>query len=236
MNRVAGTTWALLLTAMSSCHRATPAPGPAASASASPATSAVSRDFPPDEDAPSPSAVPFGPSPPGAASSERAERLRELLRGRLPAAQFPLVQTDKGVAFSHNQYHRLTAESDALGGLASLQEKLDAKVQPAALVSGKLDRASLERTSRMRGAFRACYRRAREVEPTLSGKLALLVVVAQDGSVSNVTTESAPPKSSLLQDCVKARVRAQLFSSPADGAQAKLRVQIAFTAEAGEPR
>jgi hypothetical protein len=153
----------------------------------------------------------------------------------LPAAQLPLVETDKGVAFSPNQYRRLTTELDRFGGLSAVQDDLDARVQPAVLVSGTLDSASLERTGAMRGSFRACYRRAREVEPKLAGKVSLLVVVAQDGRVSSVTTESAPPKSSFLQECVKARLLAQLFPRPTGGAQAKLRVQIAFTAAPREP-
>lgn len=221
----------LLSAAASACHRAPPTPGPVASASASPSSSAASLELATDANFPPPVPVALGPSPPGAASTERAERLRELLRGRLPMAQLPLVATDEGVAFSPNQYRLLTTELDTSGGLSALQDKLVATVQPAVLVSGKLDRASLERTSSMRGSFRSCYRRAREEKPTLAGKVSLLVVVAQDGSVSSVWTESAPPDSSMLVGCVKARVLAQLFSSPIGRAQAKLRLQITFTAE-----
>lgn len=237
MRRVFTLVLLLALGAQGACRRS-PAPATTGSSSASPSSVARSsatptRDFPPDDPelgAASSSSLALGPSPPEAASSERAERLRGLLRGQLPAARLPVIETDQGVAFSPNLYDSLTTEvTHAAAGLASAEKKLSAALSPPIVVSGKLDASALaQRANVMRAAFLRCYQRAYFDDPKLEGKVSLLFVVDRDGAVPSIAVESAPPRSGSLQSCLKARGMAQLFPSAVEASDAKFRLVVTF--------
>ena len=233
MRRAFTLAWSLSLAVSSACNRA-PAPATLASSSASsssaaPSSAAPNRDFPPDEqELDEASALVLGPLPAGVASGDRAEHLRGLLRGQMPVARLPLVETDQGVAFSPRLYSNLTTEVVGGRGLGNIGNGT-ATLSPPVVVSGKLDASLLERHARqMRGQFRDCYDRALLDDLKLKGKVSLLFVLDGQGAVSSVAVESAPPGSGSLQSCLKARGLAHQFPSLAEGSQGKFRLQIAF--------
>jgi len=64
--------------------------------------------------------------------------------------------------------------------------------------------------------FRACYDRALQAEPRLSGTLRLEIEVAASGEVTAATVTSDHPAA--LSSCIEARARAGLFAASAQGA------------------
>jgi hypothetical protein len=127
-----------------------------------------------------------------------------------------------------NLYQSLTTE--VAGGLTSV-DPVTITLAPAVLLSGKMSPESLSKTRHMEASFKACYRRARLDEPQLAGKVALIAVVDQQGAVSSVTVEKAPPRSAGLQACLKRRVELTQFDSLGGESQAKLRLQLVLAPE-----
>jgi hypothetical protein len=225
--------YALILLLMA-CDRRAGSAGPSASAAPtsfprpSPLGSGITA-FPSDPTA-EPEPLDLGPAANSAPSSERQERLVDLLRGQTPAEQLPLGHTDPGRELDRDQFRNLTTS-------VQLAEKLPGRRGSAAvgqhrLLSGDLAGRPLARVlSAMRTGFRHCHNKALRVDPNLEGSFVLRVVVEQNGAMSKVSVVSAPPRSVELKRCVVARVQASQLD-PLPG-PVEFELPITFTIEGG---
>jgi hypothetical protein len=185
--------------------------------------------FPPDPEA-EPPPLDLGPVADSASSTDRRERLVELLRGQTPAEQLLLGHTDPGRAFNPDQFRNLTTSVEVAEKL--LGRRGVASVGQHRLLAGDLAGRPLERVlNAMRAGFRHCYNRALQVDPMLEGLLVLRVGVDGSGAMSKASVVSAPPRSVELKRCVLTRVRAsQLDPGPGP---VEFEVPITFAVEGG---
>jgi hypothetical protein len=77
-------------------------------------------------------------------------------------------------------------------------------------------------------AIRYCYTLELEENPTLSGKLVIKFVIAQDGSVSSASTKATTMNNPAVEDCVSGRFKTFMFPEPKGGGIAIVSFPLAF--------
>ena len=66
-------------------------------------------------------------------------------------------------------------------------------------------------------AFRYCYQRELQKDPSLSGKITLKFVISKDGSVSTAAVKSSSMNNSAVESCMVSRMMRLSFPDPNGG-------------------
>lgn len=104
------------------------------------------------------------------------------------------------------------------------------RTQADPIVLGSLTRAEVDAViKRKLGAMRFCYTRALRGDPTLAGKVVLVLDVAADGSVSRARVDDASLGDPSVGRCIEALLYRLVFPVPRGGGSVGVRYPLLFT-------
>ena len=79
--------------------------------------------------------------------------------------------------------------------------------------------------ARLRPSFRSCYNKGLDKNPNMAGTMDLIIDIAPNGEVTNVSKGGGTGLSSDVEACIEGKVKSASFDAPG-GAGAKLRVPL----------
>ena len=106
---------------------------------------------------------------------------------------------------------------------AALKDDKDAKpktrIRSTSSAKGKIDSKDAAKVFRkFEGAMKMCYERALKKSPGIEGKVNLIVVVSEDGSVSRADAKGISLRSSQVSNCMEQLAKRMKFPKPKGGA------------------
>ncbi len=147
-------------------------------------------------------------------------------------ADFLLSEAESNALALERRRAAFTAAESAVPGDTGRAKRRAAIAAELVKLGGKGGRGSLDVqeatavTRRLSPGFRRCYKRAREIDPTLEVRFRLSLDVDARGAVKSSKAEATPAKD--LATCIEAVGRGALFSPPG-GSGTVIDVPIAFT-------